>query len=425
MEQVEKANLNESAQGGAPAIKKKSALPVRLLLAVVLLLLFSNSLHTPFILDDDYVITRNPTIYNLWDLKTVFTPPENGGTTQGRPLINLSLAINWAISGNNTVSYHIANLMVHIFNAFMLLALVRVTLRNGRRIPAYLKTSETHISLIGLSVALLWAVHPINAIVINYTIQRAESFMAFFYFATLVGSARMLYQHEAGKYAAKPMRLLAVYVGIWALSLLGMASKEVMISAPFMVAVYDWAFVSGNLKRMLKKRLGFYVGLFATMALVVYFAFDSGTRDGTAGFTDKMSSFDYFQTQWVALVNYIKLVYWPHPLIFDYGTDLITDPWLIWPAGLVCTVLFGLVIACFSKFNKPWIAFLGIAFFAILGPTSSVIPVVTQVIAEHRMYLPSAALVCLGVMGLAWLWHTYVNQFLQHRFSSVPATPRA
>jgi len=51
----------------------------------------------------------------------------------------------------------------------------------------------------------------------------------------------------------------------------------------------------------------------------------------------------------------------------------------------------------------PAVGFAGAWFFVILGPTSSMIPLV-QPMAEHRMYLSLAAVIALGVLGLhAWI----------------------
>lgn len=49
---------------------------------------------------------------------------------------------------------------------------------------------------------------------------------------------------------------------------------------------------------------------------------------------------------------------------------------------------------------RPWLGFLGAWFFLILAPTSSFLPIVHEVAAERRMYLPLAAIVTLVVLGL-------------------------
>jgi hypothetical protein len=53
---------------------------------------------------------------------------------------------------------------------------------------------------------------------------------------------------------------------------------------------------------------------------------------------------------------------------------------------------------------RPKIGFLGVWFFITLAPTSSFVPIATEVGAERRMYLPLAAMVVLIVMCAALLW---------------------
>ena len=61
-------------------------------------LAYANSFSGPFIFDDTDSIVENPTIANLWNLPAVLSPPRDGQTVQGRPLLNLSFALNrrWA-----------------------------------------------------------------------------------------------------------------------------------------------------------------------------------------------------------------------------------------------------------------------------------------------------------------------------------------
>ena len=55
---------------------------------------FSNSFAGPFVFDDETAILGNPTIRQLWPLWPTLCPPRHGETVTGRPLLNLSLAIN-------------------------------------------------------------------------------------------------------------------------------------------------------------------------------------------------------------------------------------------------------------------------------------------------------------------------------------------
>jgi tetratricopeptide (TPR) repeat protein len=102
------------------------------------------------------------------------------------------------------------------------------------------------------------------------------------------------------------------------------------------------------------------------------------------------------------VVLYLKLAIWPHPLVLDYGTDVVHNAAAILPYALVLAVLVaGLVIALW---RWPAIGFAGAWFFLILAPTSSIVPLTGQPMAEHRMYLPLAGVIGLVMLGLhAWI----------------------
>jgi hypothetical protein len=69
-----------------------------ILITVAVILAYWNSLRTPFLFDDIIAVSSNPTIRQL---DTALAPPNNGGTTTGRPLLNLSLALNHALHGED------------------------------------------------------------------------------------------------------------------------------------------------------------------------------------------------------------------------------------------------------------------------------------------------------------------------------------
>ncbi|MSU24784.1 MAG: hypothetical protein EXS32_13295, partial [Opitutus sp.] len=70
------------------------------LLALAAVIAYHNSFSGVFVYDDAPAITENPTIRRLWPLQDVLSPPSDSGVTvNGRPVVNLSLAINYAFGG--------------------------------------------------------------------------------------------------------------------------------------------------------------------------------------------------------------------------------------------------------------------------------------------------------------------------------------
>ena len=179
---------------------------------------------------------------------------------------------------------------------------------------------------------------------------------------------------------------------------LGMGTKEVVATVPFMVLLYDRIFVSRSFKDILTRRWGLYGGLAATWIIFGVLAF-SNPRGSTVGFSFAgLSWFEYVMTQCKIIVgSYLKLSIWPYPLVFDYGWPIVRSFGQVVPYALVLVgLLIGTVVAL--RYRPAW-GFLGVWFFVILGPSSSVVIIITEVAAEHRMYLPLAAVVVAVVLG--------------------------
>ena len=110
------------------------------------------------------------------------------------------------------------------------------------------------------------------------------------------------------------------------------------------------------------------------------------------------TSWRYLLTQSDVILRYLRLAFVPSPLIFLYSWPLVTSISDVFVSALVIGLLLALTVAGLVK-RQP-LAYAGAWFFVILAPTSSVIPIVTEVAAEHRMYLPLmgiiAAVVCVA-----------------------------
>src|SRR5688572_19577176 len=109
--------------------------PALILLATVIA--YHGSFGVPFFFDDVVAITNNPTIRNLGRMGDVLSPPADGGGVTGRPMVNLSLALNYAINGTDVRGYHVLNLLMHAASALALFGLVRRTLLQPTLLPRF------------------------------------------------------------------------------------------------------------------------------------------------------------------------------------------------------------------------------------------------------------------------------------------------
>ncbi len=130
---------------------------VAALLLAVGALTYANTVHNPFVFDDDAAIAENPHIRHLWPPSRVLTAPPGSGAS-GRPLVALSLAANYSVGGLDPFGYHVFNAGAHLLVAWVLFALARCSFGAPRLCGRRFGGSATALAL---AVLLIWIVHPL------------------------------------------------------------------------------------------------------------------------------------------------------------------------------------------------------------------------------------------------------------------------
>ncbi len=355
------------------------------LIAAASLVAWSNSFAGAFVYDDVPAVTRNPSLQQLWPPWKPFFVGRSDLTVSGRPLANWTLAVNRALGGERVAGYHAVNLILHTVAAFALFGIVRRTLR---RVPIA-ENLAPHATSLATLTALLWLVHPLQTESVTYVIQRVEALMGACFLLTLYGFLRST-ESAATRTRWQIFAVLAC--------LAGMASKEVMVTAPIVVLLFDRTFVAGTFMRAWRERRWFYSSLAASWLPLAALVVSTGDRSGSAGFGGAVSWWEYARLQVWAVSHYLRLAVWPSPLIFDYGLLEPDELGWLWLRGLFLATL--VLAAAIGVWRRTATGFLGACFFIILAPSSSVLPIGTEPVAEHRMYLPLAALVVLTVLAL-------------------------
>ena len=358
---------------------------------VVLLgaLAYATSLSGPFVLDDLVSIVDNQQIREWWNPGTVLFPRRELPTA-GRPLVNFSFAVNYALGGLDPRGYHLVNLTFHLLSGLLVFGIVRRTLQlpSLRGLTFRLESQATGLN-VGLATALLWTLHPLNTEAVNYLTQRTELMMAFFYLLTLYASIRMAGSRRRTWSAVAVVACFA-----------GMACKESMITAPLVVMLYDIVFVFESPGKALRTRWRFYAALCTSWILLTALVW-SGPRVRSAGFSAGVSPWTYLLNQTVMIARYLKLAVWPRDLVVNYGPPVPLTLGDVWPYALLVVGLVAL--AAITLVRRPKLGFLAAWFFIALAPTSSIVPIATEVGAERRMYLPLVALVALAVVATWFL----------------------
>lgn len=358
------------------------------------------SFAIPFLFDDHFAILENPTLREGPFSAAAWRPPggEEGTTVQGRPLLNASFAANHAIGGLDPLSYHAVNLAIHLANTLLLALLLAMLFRSPRWAPWFAERGDW----IAVAVATLWALHPLQVLSVSYVAQRAESLVSFWYLATLAAwCAARLHPRRA-------RILVAISVACGAL---GMATKEVMATAPLVLLLLDrLLFAVPDEPTPPALRWG-RVGILATWGVLVVLLAEQGFARGRTTGTELMSRSAYLTTQAYAIPLYVARILWPVGVTFDHGPRIVDDA----PRLLLAAAGWLAMLAPFA-----WLLARGhgraaaalTAFFVLLAPTSSVVPIATQTIAEHRVYLASAVVLAGVVVAAARLAQHFARERL-------------
>jgi tetratricopeptide (TPR) repeat protein len=349
-------------------------------------LAYANTFSGPFVFDDAANIVGNASIRDLRSMGQVLLPPPDAGVG-GRPIYNLSLALSYAVGGSDVAGYHAFNLLIHLAACLTLFGIVRRSLAD-RAIDGRFAQNADAIALV---VALIWGLHPLQVEAVTYISQRAEELMGLFYLLTLYCFIRAV-----GPGARRPIGWAALAV---LACFLGMATKEVMVTAPLVVFLYDSLFVAGSFRVAWRRRWPLYVSLLSSWALLAALMRGLARRD--VGYDLGVSWVTTALTECHAVAIYLVLSVWPHPLVFYRDPIFIHEAErVILPGALLIALLVSTLILLIKR---PRIGFAGAWIFIILAPTSTVVPILKQPVAEHRMYLSLAGLAVLFVVSLfAW-----------------------
>ena len=412
-----------TAQVGRLEPRRQFALHLVLGMVIVAagIAVYANSFSGVLLFDDTRHIVHNESIRHLW-------PIWDHLHDKRRPMVSLSLAVNYALGSLNVWGYHAFNLAVHLLAGLTLFGVVRRTLLSERlsawvawpRLRGHAKGRHGHASVamppdesmperrhraaawLAFVAALLWVVHPLNTQSVTYIIQRGESMMGLFYLLTLYCVIR-------GAVASTRRHRRWWFVAAVVSCALGMGSKAVMVTAPVVVLIYDRIFLvsrEGGFGELLRRRWGLYLGLVASWSVLVWCGVVRGVFDaspaepagvglGVANFTPLR----YALTQPGVILHYLRLCFWPHPLCLDYdwpaaaGAGTIAGPLIV--VGLLVLASIGALLWR----RTAALGFCGVWFFVILAPTSSVMPVMDPIF-EHRMYLSLAGVIVLVVVGV-------------------------
>ncbi|MEN8264842.1 MAG: tetratricopeptide repeat protein [Nitrospirota bacterium] len=366
-----------------------------IVIALVSIAAYSNSFNVPFHFDDRNNIVENPFIKNL--------SPSNIENFPGNRFVGFfTFTLNHHLHGLNVTGYHAVNLLIHIINAILIYSLVMITFKTPKLETSALREKSGYIALFS---GLLFASHPLQTQAVTYIVQRFASLATLFYLLSLVMyiKARQTTEEvgdkeqETGVFSGKHLFFYSLSV---VSAVLAMKTKEIAFTLPIMISLYEFFFFKGKIRR----RILYLTPLLLTMFIIPLTLLDISKPVGAVigDVSEKtmlptlLSREEYLLTEFRVIVTYLRLLFLPINQHVDYHYPVSSS---FFSADVFLSFVFLLIIAgsgiyIFWRFRNTapdtrLITFGVFWFFITLSVESSIIPI-TDVIFEHRVYLPSA-----------------------------------
>jgi protein O-mannosyl-transferase len=367
---------------------------------------FSNNYKHDYPLDCGHLLLENPSVRSLKNIpqyfldgRTLSILPAN---IDYRPVLQITYALNYAISKYDTWSWHLVQILLHIVCVLGLYFLCWRILREFHPDAGAMETA-----LIPFVVGLLFAVHPTTSGVINYLSARSSLLVAAFLLPSFVLYMRPVYHGDKVKVPALAAVLyaLALFTKIEAIGSLAVyflydalqIARQRSMTAQAGVAKYGGFIkdVVAALNIGTLKKLWLFVAITAVYAGCYVHAM-SGYNQAARHAAD-MTPMSYLFTQTAAWWHYVFNWFAPVKLIAD---DLAFPVFHSIFAPQVLLALSGwIVVAALLSWFYPryaYLTFLTVSALALISPTSSISPL-AEMVNEHRPYLP------LAMLSIAWL----------------------
>ena len=368
-----------------PQRRLKPAIPASLVLLVgglIALTAYWHGLHGSFFFDDGPNILLNPDLH-ITDLN----PPAlrdawNSGIAGplGRPVSQLSFALNHFFSGLNPFAFKLTNLVIHFLNGVLIFFLARLLLFS-------LPTVARHpaIDIWAALIAVAWLLHPIQLTSVLLVVQRMTSLYALFLIAAILLHIKARHASTMGR--TQIISLVLAWAVFWPLALL---AKETAILFPGFVLAYEWLIRPARTGRLDRSGLIFVTSIAGVALAAVIYLFSPIGESLLGGYSIRpFSLLERVLTEARVIWLYLGMIAVPRPEAFALHHDYLAistgllSPWttLASISGLAALAL----LALWSRKRLPLLAF-GIVWFLVAHSLeSTVFPL--EIAHEHRNYL--------------------------------------
>lgn len=348
-----------------------------LIVALAAFFVYYNSLNNDFVFDDESVVQNNQSITVLSNIPKFFTAEEGFHKVIGRyyrPVVSSLYAVDYALWGMKPFGFHLTNVIIHTIAALLLLMIL-----------IKLFGEQKYGMMSALIGALIFSVHPIHTEAVTWISGRTDSLTTMFFFLSFLFYIK--YSDEGNSKSFLGVSLIAYF--------LGLLSKEMIVTTPLLLFVYDYFFRKRDFNWFKQNILPYALFIIVTVVFVLirYLVLKDVVDRTTYMYFYGEEISTAFYTMLKTIPVYFRLLVFPVNLLYHYN-GVIPDSYSIADVKVMLSVLFIIamfVISFYLQKKYGEVSFSVMFFMISLLPVMNIIPTMNYM-AERFLYLSSFVL---------------------------------
>lgn len=360
-----------------------------LIAGAALSFVYLQGLYGGFFFDDVPNIVQATALHiSTLDIDNILIAAESGHAGPlGRPISLITFALNYYTCGLDPYCFKLGNLILHIFNTFLVGGLIFLLARER-----YNKICTPTLWVL-LVLTALWALHPIQVTSVLYVVQRMTSLSSFF---VLIGLVFHIYARQC---EIKRIKLLFMMFSWFLAFPLALLCKETGLLLVVYVFCYEFFLFPAHNNKW--DQFGRYYVVLVSTAIVIGLCFvlvqPGWITDGYASRPFTLA--ERLITESRVLWSYVQMLFVPSlPSFGLYHDDFVVSKGVLAPkSGLVAILGWVIAIALIwlQREGRPMLSFAFAWFLVGHSLESTIIPL--EIMHEHRNYLPSLVIPFLGL----------------------------
>lgn len=357
------------------------------------MVIYGQALHAPFQFDDLLLIVENNLIKSFHNISGLWSYDPS------RFLTHLTFAVNYHFGGTDVFGYHLVNIILHLLVAitfYFFLQFIFSKINDGRKLD---QRQQMELDLrqqwIAAGAVFIFLSHPIQTQAVTYVAQRSTLLASLCYLLSLMGYLMFREKND-----------MRYYLAALAVAFLGLFTKPIIITLPLaflLCEIFFFDFPKKDWKKILAGLAPFFAMALSVPLLIMVWklnVLDIHRYLELTQETAKMTRLEYLLTQFNVVLTYLRLLFVPLHQNLDYDYPIAKSFW-IFPTWFSFFVILGILYFAIKMFKRQKLIAFGLGWmFLTLSLESSIFPI-SDVINEHRLYLPMAGFSLFLCAGLA------------------------